>query len=157
VLEFYSNKISMRRNYFNLLFYGGKLFQQYLVYAYARYQANRMTYMRNNQKTLRVESYKGLLDHISNISRDNNVRIGNIFILPSSFVGGPRFMSKLYQDSMAMVRKFGRPDLFITFTFNPKWKEIKSELQSFQTPPDRPDLVTRIFRFKLKDFIDDIG
>jgi hypothetical protein len=57
---------------------------------------------------------------------------------------------------MAMVRKFGRPDLFITFTCNPKCEEIKSELQSFQTPSDRPDFVTRVFRFKLKDFIDDI-
>jgi hypothetical protein len=86
VLEFYSNKIAIRRNHFNPLFYGGKLFQQYLVYTYARYEANRMTYIRNNQKTLRVELYKGLLDHISNISRDDNARIGNIFILPSSFV-----------------------------------------------------------------------
>jgi len=79
-----------------------------------------MTYIRNNQKALRVELYKGLLDHISKISRDNNVRIGNIFIILSSFVGGPHFMSKLYQDNLAMVRKFGRPDLFITFTCNPK-------------------------------------
>jgi hypothetical protein len=57
---------------------------------------------------------------------------------------------------MAMVRKFWRPYLFITFTCNPKWEEIKSELQSFQTPSDRPDLVTRVFRFKLKDFINGI-
>jgi hypothetical protein len=48
VLEFYSNKIATRRNHFNPLFYGGKLFQQYLVYAYARYEANRMTYIRDN-------------------------------------------------------------------------------------------------------------
>ena len=82
------------------------------------------------------------------MSRDNNARIGNIFILPSSFVGGPHFRSKLYQDNMAMVRKFGRPDLFITFTCNPKWEEIKSELQSFQSPSDRPGLVTRVFRLK---------
>ncbi|CAF1106012.1 unnamed protein product [Rotaria sordida] len=131
ILEFYSNKIGIRRNHFNPLFYGGKLFQQYLVYVYARYEANRMTYIRNNQ-------------------------FGNIFILPSSFVGGPRFMSKLYQDNMAMVRKFGRPDLFITFTCNPKWEEIKSELQSFQNSSDRPDLVTQVFRLKLKEFLDDI-
>jgi hypothetical protein len=131
------------------MFYGGKLFQQYLVYAYARYEGNRMTYIRNNQKTLRVESYKGLLDHVNSIGRDNNVRIGNIFIRPSTYGGGPRFMSKLYQDNMAMVRKFGRPDLFITFTCNPKWEEIKSELTPFQNSSDRPDLVTRVFRLKL--------
>ncbi|CAF4267317.1 unnamed protein product, partial [Rotaria sordida] len=55
-----------------------------------------------------------------------------------------------------MVRKFGRPDLFITFTCNPKWEEIKSELKPFQTSSDRPDLVTRVFRLKLKEFLDDI-
>ncbi|CAF1487910.1 unnamed protein product, partial [Rotaria sordida] len=156
ILEFYSNKIAIRRNHFNPLFYGGKLFQQYLVYAYARYQANRMAYIRNNQKTLRVESYKGLLDHVNSTGRDNNARVGNIFILPSTYVGGPRFMSKLYQDNMAMVLKFGRPDLFITFTCNPKWEEIKSELIPFQTSSGRPDLVTRVFRWKLKGFLDDI-
>ncbi|CAF4088148.1 unnamed protein product [Rotaria magnacalcarata] len=47
------------------------------------------------------------------------------------------------KDNMVMVRKFGRPDLFITFTCNPKWEEIKSELKAFQNPSDRPDLVTR--------------
>ncbi|CAF1246967.1 unnamed protein product [Rotaria sordida] len=156
ILEFYSNTIAIRRNHFNPLFYGGKLFQQYLVYAYARYEANRMAYIRNNQKTLRVESYKGLLDHVNSIGRDNNARVGNIFILPSTYVGGSRFMSKLYQDNMAMVRKFGRPDLFITFTCNPKWEEIKSELIPFQTSSGRPDLVTRVFRLKLKGFLDDI-
>ncbi len=117
-----------------------------LGYAYARYEANRMMYIRNNQKTLRVESYKGLLDHVNSVGRGNKARVGNIFILPSTFVGGPRFMSKLYQDNMAMVRKFGRPDLFITFTCNPNWKEIKSELKAFQNASDRPDLVTQIFR-----------
>jgi hypothetical protein len=115
-----------------------------------------MTYIRNNQKILRVESYKGLLDYVNSIGRDNNMRIGNIFILPSTFVGGPHFMSKLYQDNIAMVRKFGRPDLFITFTCNPKWEEIISELKPFQNSSDRPDLVTRVFRLKLKEFLDDI-
>ncbi|CAF5158223.1 unnamed protein product, partial [Rotaria sp. Silwood1] len=52
-------------------------------------------------------------------------------------------MSKLYQDNMAMFRKFGRIDLFITFTCNPKWEEIKSELKAFQNSSDRPDLVTQ--------------
>ncbi|CAF3280715.1 unnamed protein product [Rotaria socialis] len=33
VLEFYSNKIAIRRKHFNPLFYAGNLFRQYLVYA----------------------------------------------------------------------------------------------------------------------------
>lgn len=156
VLQFYAYKIAIRPTIFNPLHYGGKLFQQYIVYAYARVEANRLMYIRSNQKSLRVDSYKGLLDHMNSFSNDNNVRIGNLFILPSSFTGGPRFMSKLYQDNMAMVRKFGRPDLFITFTCNPAWPEIKSQLHSFQNASDRPDLVTRVFNLKLKEFLNDI-
>ncbi|CAF2924942.1 unnamed protein product [Rotaria sp. Silwood2] len=57
---------------------------------------------------------------------------------------------------MAMVRKFGRPEVFITFTCNTKWKEIKSELKPFQNSSDRPGLVTPVFRSKLKEFLDDI-
>ena len=32
-------------------------------------------------------------------------------------------MHKQYQNAMAIVRKHGKPDLFLTFTCNPKWRE----------------------------------
>ena len=38
-------------------------------------------------------------------------------------------MYQLYLDAMAIVSALGKPDLFITFTCNPKWPEIQS-LQS---------------------------
>ena len=42
---------------------------------------------------------------------------GKRIILPSTFNGSPRHMNKLFQNAMALIRKFGKPDLFITFTF----------------------------------------
>ena len=45
---------------------------------------------------------------------------------------------------MTYVCKFGRPDLFIMFTFNPKWKEIESELQARLSD----DIVARVFKGK---------
>jgi hypothetical protein len=57
---------------------------------------------------------------------------------------------------MAMVRKFGKPDLFITFTCNPKWKEIKENLKKGQEPQDLPHLIARVFKQKLNHLIDDI-
>lgn len=33
-------------------------------------------------------------------------------------------MHQYSQDAMTYVRKYGRPDLFITFTCNPNWIEI---------------------------------
>ena len=50
--------------------------------------------------------------------------IGTSTILPSSVMGSPRQMMQQYQDSMSIVRKFGKPDLFITFTCNPNWNKI---------------------------------
>ena len=49
-------------------------------------------------------------------------------ILPASYIGGPRNMRQNFQDSMAVVRDKGKPDLFITMTCNPNWKEIKDQL-----------------------------
>jgi hypothetical protein len=54
-------------------------------------------------------------------------------------------------DAMALVRKYGRHDIFLMMTCNPNWDEIKSELYPGQTPQDRPDLVTRVFKAKLEE------
>jgi len=65
-------------------------------------------------------------------------------------------MAQNYQDAMAIVAKFGKPDLFITFTCNPKWPEITENLEPYETPSDRPDLVTRVFYQKLTALLQDI-
>lgn len=65
-------------------------------------------------------------------------------------------MYQLYQDSMSVVRAHGKPDLFITFTCNSHWPEIVDELLPHQVPSDRPDLITRVFRLKLRELLDDI-
>lgn len=59
-----------------------------------------------------------------------------------------------YMDAMALVRKYGKPDIFLTMTCNPNWDEINRELYPGQTPQDRPDLVVRVFRAKLAEFKD---
>ncbi|GBN43763.1 hypothetical protein AVEN_55413-1, partial [Araneus ventricosus] len=65
-------------------------------------------------------------------------------------------MQQNYQDSMAMVRKFGKPDLFLTFTCNPSWSEILNSMEGVQRPEDRPDIIVRIFNMKLKELLEDI-
>jgi hypothetical protein len=57
-------------------------------------------------------------------------------------------------DAMALVRKYGKPDIFLTMTCNPNWDEINRELYPGQTPQDRPDLVVRVFRAKLEELKD---
>jgi len=65
-------------------------------------------------------------------------------------------MQELYRDAMAIVRKFGKPDLFVTMTCNPKWKEITENLPENQRAENRPDLVSRVFKLKLTALLDDI-
>lgn len=65
-------------------------------------------------------------------------------------------MHQLYFDAMALVAKIGKPDLFLTFTCNPKWPEIVQNLLPGQAPCDRPNLVSRVFRLKLEALKQDI-
>ncbi|GFS22312.1 hypothetical protein ElyMa_005105000 [Elysia marginata] len=72
--------------------------------------------------------------------------VGVKVILPSTIYGSQRFYSEAFQDAMAIVRYFGKPDIFITFTCNPKWPEIISALNPQEQACDRPDLSCRIFK-----------
>ncbi|GBM73420.1 hypothetical protein AVEN_143088-1 [Araneus ventricosus] len=56
---------------------------------------------------------------------------------------------------MAMVRKFSKPDLFLTFTCNPSWIEILNCMEGVERPEDRSDNV-RVFNIKLKELLEDI-
>jgi hypothetical protein len=51
---------------------------------------------------------------------------------------------------------FGKPDLFVTFTCNPKWKEIIDALFPGQTTKDCRELVTHVFNLKLDTLLKDI-
>lgn len=63
-------------------------------------------------------------------------------------------MHEYTQDAMSYVRKYGRPDLFITFTCNPQWDDIKNNLFDGQTPTDRHDITARVFRQKVRVLMD---
>ena len=153
------NQIPLPQAHFNLF---GNLFQQYIVDNYAKMEQNRLAYIRHNQKKLRCEIYQGLQDAVriddpvGSASSQNMANIGKRVILPSTFIGGPRHMIQLYQDALSIVRRFGKPDYFITFTCNPKWPEIQRELLFHQKASDRPDLCSRVFHLKLRELLDDL-
>ena len=82
--------------------------------------------------------------------------LGRLAILSSSFTGGPQYIHERTQDACSYVRKYGRPDLFITFTTNPKWTEISQTLLTRQASYDRHGIIAfilsslRVFHLKLK-------
>jgi hypothetical protein len=57
---------------------------------------------------------------------------------------------------MAIVRLYSKPSLFITFTCNPQWPEIKSSLFANELPSDRPDICVRVFNIKLRQLLTDL-
>ncbi|MCP4493928.1 MAG: hypothetical protein GY820_42505, partial [Gammaproteobacteria bacterium] len=154
-LQFYSHRLAIRDE-FSPIHHGGKLFQQYAVDSYVKVEQNRLEYIKMNQNKLRVDKYHGLMDYIGSDAQAKGVQPGKLVVLPSSFQGGPRAMQQNYQDAMTIVRKFGKPDLFITMTCNPRWPEIVDNLLPGQSPHDRPDLVARVFNLKLTELKRDI-
>jgi hypothetical protein len=153
---------------------GKKLYQEWLVDQYCKVENERLNYLRFNQNKIRADLYQGLADAVHAADGDADAIVsGKCIIMPSSFTGGPRHMTQLYQDSMAIVRSMGKPDLFITITCNPKCPEILRELRpgaastspnthtasnthTWETPNDRPDLINRVFRIRLNCLQDDV-
>ena len=117
-------------------------------------EQGRLSYLRFNQNDLRTHLYSGVIDAVNHSDIVNASNIGQKIILPSTFTGGP--MGALYQDAMSIIRDRGKPDLFITKTCNPDWPEIKNELLPTQVPNDRPDLIAKVFKIRLKIMCDDL-
>ena len=159
--QFYSSRLACRSltpSPVEMLYFCGRLSQQYIVDAFVKVEESRLLFIRLHQDKLRVETYRGLQDwmHQARNGLPSSEQVGRPVILPSSFTGGPRSMYQHYQDSMSIARRFGRPDLFITFTCNPRWPEIVEHITAPQTRSERPDIVDRVFLSKLREFLDDL-
>ena len=162
--EFFAFHINMRCLKSDYIFRFGRLFQEYLCLAFTTMESQRLKFQKNNQNSLRADSYKNVRDLVADrvpmtdkvTSDDHNLRIGRRIILSSSYVGSPRWYNAKFQDGMAICRKYRKPDLFITFTCNPKWEEITRELRKGESVQDRPDLVARVFKLKKDQLIRDM-
>ena len=132
VRDYYCYKFQMRPGIFNPILYGKRLFQQFVVDTYIKIESSRLDYIRNNQDSLRADLYQGLVDslHASETRADS---IGKRTMLSTSFIGGPRDMRHWYMEAMALVRKYRKPDIFLTMTCNPNWEEIENELYPGRT------------------------
>src|ERR1700679_63716 len=105
---YYAHHIHVRPGMQPALFWGGKLFQQYVVDAWASIEQSKLNWVRFHQKELRADVYQGLRDaavgdHQENL---NLAEHGQRIILPSTHIGSERNMLQLYQDSMAICRAF---------------------------------------------------
>lgn len=154
-MNFYAFRIMVRQNQSNHILKCRQLFHQFIVDMYAKVESERLRFIRFNQSKLRAEEYVHLRDAInSNVDANLNANsIGTMCILPATHIGSPRHMQEYVQDAMTYVRHYGRPDLFTTFTCNPKWDDISKLLLNGQRPIDRHDIIARVFRQKLKSLM----
>ncbi|GKD37705.1 helicase, partial [Tanacetum coccineum] len=136
--EYYTCIIQQRNDQGTTLIRGGRLFQQYLFDAYTAVEEQRLKWTRNNQDTQRVDLYHNLYDVVTR-GDANAAGLGKRIVLPTSFTA------------------YGNPNLFITFTSNPKWPEI-AKMMGFvlgQRSHDLPEVGTRVFKMKLTELLDD--
>ena len=83
-------------------------------------------------------------------------------ILPSSFPGSKKYYTENFEDAMALVRRFGSSDFFITMSCNPEWPELKDRARHHfedescvkQLAQNRPDLLARIAKLKFDELTD---
>lgn len=94
--QYYAFRLQQRQGEAQTLLWGGRLFQQYLVDAFACIEEVRINWIRKNQKQLRAELYNGLRDAI-NQGDVMAASVGRMTILPSTYTGGPRYRVQNYQ------------------------------------------------------------
>jgi hypothetical protein len=147
--QYYAYRLFQRIGEALTILLGGPLLQQYAVDAWALTEQSKLMWVCHHQFELHAHHYRGLADAVR--AGDTNLdQHGVCVILPSSHLGSTRHMYQLFQDSMAICRYYHHPDIFLTFTANPNWPEIKAALGPHQTASDRPDIVTCVFELKKK-------
>ena len=152
--EYYCYKFQIRATP-NLILFGGKLLQQFVVDVYIKIETSRLAYCEKNQSKIRADLYQGIVDCVS-AGEVQPSRVGQRVVLPASFIGGPRDMRRRFLDAMTLVQDDGKPDIFLTMTCNPSWPEILEHLEPGQKAYDRPDVVARVFHAKLEDLKDQL-
>lgn len=99
--EFIAFRIQDREKEFGNIVNSRRLFQQFLVDCYTMIEAQRLTFIRHNQKIIRGDFLNGLEEAVNRGETDPS-SIGKRVVLPASFTGGMRYMFNNCQDAMAI-------------------------------------------------------
>ncbi|KAA6398727.1 MAG: hypothetical protein EZS28_005743, partial [Streblomastix strix] len=95
----------------------------------------------------RYEKYSGLSDCLNVTVEPETTnwinpkpKVGKFVVIPAKYNGWPWHVYQLFQVVMAIVRKYGKPVYFVTFTVNPHWQMILDNLFPGWITQDRPDI-----------------
>src|SRR5205823_5975448 len=119
-------------------------------------EQDRLQWLARNQNVLRPETIRAKAQYLQKIASKYDMSSGSVVILPASHPGSKRWHNARFHEAMAICRVMGKPDLFITFTCNPRWSEITANIPPGLSVHDRPDIVSRVFRLKVRELLDDL-
>uniref|UniRef100_A0A0R0E6I2 ATP-dependent DNA helicase n=1 Tax=Glycine max TaxID=3847 RepID=A0A0R0E6I2_SOYBN len=156
IREYFCYRLQSRNNEAQTRLHSRRLFQQWIVDGYCMIESQKLNYVTQHQQQLRVDKYINL-NVCNNAPETLGNEKGKRVILSSSFVGSQRYMEQLYFDGMTICGHIGFPDLFLTLTCNLVWPEIQKKVRkSNLTPHDCPGVVSRIFKMKLNQLMNDL-
>ena len=126
----------------------GRLTEEILLDNNSRILEERLNFVRHNP------SFRKRIASMQSIRNPCNAaqRVGTV-LLPASTPGSPAYQKQLIEQALTVVQRMGHPTYFITFTCNADWPEIKENLLPGQVSSDRPLLVARVFKLKLRRFL----
>jgi len=123
------------------LLHSRKLFQQFVVEGYTIVESERLSFIRNNKKKLRVDKFCNLQKSLDT-GTTKGLEKGKRVILPLTFGRSRRYMDQLYFDGMTICSHVGFPYLFITLNYNPNWPEVHRLLEPLNLKAtDRPTIL----------------
>ena len=139
----------------NVILRSRRLMQEFACASDWKIECQNLKFIQLKQKELRADKYFKVQDAI-HIGEDLNAIKKNMnkIVLPSTYKCSPRWFHMKYHDAMAICRAYGKPTLFVTFTANANWPEIKGSLHHGESSQDRPDIVARVFMMRLKECLD---
>ncbi|KDQ32681.1 hypothetical protein PLEOSDRAFT_153646 [Pleurotus ostreatus PC15] len=85
--EYFRYRLHIRAHETVHLFRAGKLFQEWIVDSWALSEQSRLLWVTLNQKALRVDNLRGLMDAVAADANATGADAGQRVILPSSFIG----------------------------------------------------------------------
>ena len=135
-MKYFAFLLNMRNRDADYIFQMGRLFQEFVIFGRMIIDNSRLMFQLTHQKELRAETYCSLREEVSRRQREgsgNNEAVGKRIVLGPSFEGGKRKWNLRYQNGMAIVRHFRKPDIFLTYTFPPNTPELVAELRPGQT------------------------
>ncbi|XP_074352575.1 uncharacterized protein LOC141691715 [Apium graveolens] len=153
--EYYAYKLMIRPEEGMNIHLGGRLWQPFVVDAFAAVEQYRLDWIQAHQNIIRSDLYKSIRYSVSKGDTNPSIKGKNV-ILPATHTDSQRYMNQYFKDLLAICRTISHPSLFLKMTCNTQWPEIKSMMKFFPgvDVADKPDVTARVFKLKLDQLLD---